>query len=108
MPVQVATLLSIQRNSSNGFLTLSSESFDKLIDGTSRPYSVFVFGDALKFQSSKSLALGKRLKAFSTVAKTYLNTHAGTEFEDKAVFVRLVHETAKGSFGRLGISRPLQ
>ena len=103
MHLQVAKLLSIQRNSSSGYLTLSSESFDKLIDGASRPYSVFVFGDALKFHNSKTLALAKRLKAFSTVAKTFINTHAGTDFEDKAVFVRLVHETAKDSFGRLGI-----
>lgn len=96
-------MLDAQRNSDTGYITLSPESFNHLLEGSSRPYSVYVFGDSKNLRSSKHLSLAERLKAFGTVGKAFVSTNAGSDFEDKAVFVRLVFESAKDSFGRLGV-----
>jgi oligosaccharyltransferase complex subunit gamma len=99
---QVAGMLRKFRDSKTGYITLNSKDFNALIDGPSRPYSVYVFGDSTQYGSSKVLQLSKRLKVVGDVAKSFLKANSGEDSADKFIVVRILLEDSKSTFQRIG------
>lgn len=91
------------KTSKDGYITLNTKKFNTLVEGSSRPYSVYVFADSSKFGSSKTLLLSKRLKEVGTAGKSFIKENKGTENDDRFIIVRLVLEESKDSLQRLGI-----
>jgi len=91
------------RDSKDGYITLNTKKFSMLVDGPSRPYSVYVFADSIKLGNSKSLSLSRRLKEIGAAAKSFVKENRDTENDNKFVVVRLLLEESKDSLQRLGI-----
>ena len=79
LDTKVAGLLKSFRESSKGYITVTNDEFNSLIDGPSRPYHVFVFGDSTQYRDSPKLQLGKRLKSVEDVTKSIFKHQKSTE-----------------------------
>lgn len=91
------------KDSKDGYITLNTKKFNILVDGPSRPYSVYVFADSTKFGNSKSLSLSKRLKEVGLAARSFVKENKDTENDNKIIVVRLLLEDSKDTLQRLGI-----
>lgn len=95
-------MLALQR-SHGGVIELDPKTFQELLVGKSRPYSVIIVADAKDLRSQGKLKLGQLVSEFRLVAKSFAATHAGKGSVGSVIFARLEFSKAKDLFGRMGI-----
>jgi oligosaccharyltransferase complex subunit gamma len=100
---QAEDLLELQNNSDTGVIELDADTFDRLIAGKARTFSVFIFANYEAYRRAGRLKLGLVNKEYELAAKTYAKAHAGRPTARKVFFARMEFETSEDLFRRLGV-----
>ncbi|KAL4445853.1 hypothetical protein ABPG77_009052 [Micractinium sp. CCAP 211/92] len=99
---RIARLQTLARRG-GGLIELDQNTFNELLVGKSRPYSVFVVGDAKDLRRDPKLRLVPLVSDFKLVAKAFAATNAGKPAAGQAFFARMEFARAQHLFGRMGI-----
>lgn len=105
--MQVWELKKLRDSSSSGVISLDDPTFDKYVQGSDRPYSLFIFFNA-KLKESANLRMGELFSNFKLAAEhirkvSSENEHAAAA--NKVFFVEMEFENSRNSFGRMGVQQ---
>ncbi|KAL4425744.1 hypothetical protein ABPG75_009760 [Micractinium tetrahymenae] len=99
---RIARLQALARRG-GGLIELDAGTFQELLVGKSRPYSVFIVADAKDLRSDPKLRLVPLVSDFKLVAKAFAATNAGKPAAGQAFFARMEFSRAQNLFGRMSI-----
>ncbi|KAK9803487.1 hypothetical protein WJX73_007543 [Symbiochloris irregularis] len=104
MQQQVAELMQLQAKSSDGVVELDATSFDRLVVGKKRPYSLIIFLAADHLQDKPALRLRELRDEFGHLAKAFRKNHANTTATGKLFFALVEYRRSGQLFHRLGVT----